>query len=96
MIVRIMKTLVLALVLLLAVSSFALDCNRCVPTKPGGTCTVTTETCPPEKDACAATKFLTPPYAYYQKCMRMSDCEMLQTNGYINIKCCQKDLCNVF
>ncbi|XP_031418708.1 CD59 glycoprotein [Clupea harengus] len=92
-----MKTLILAVVLLLAVTSgFALDCNRCVPLKPGGTCTVTTETCPPEKDACAAAKFLSAPFSHFQKCISMSDCQMLQTNSYINIKCCQKDLCNVF
>ncbi|KAL2082548.1 hypothetical protein ACEWY4_022366 [Coilia grayii] len=92
-----MKAFILCVVVLLAVSSgFALDCIRCVPPKAGETCTASTETCPPEKDACAAAKFLRSPYGYYQKCMSMSDCKMLQTNSYINMNCCQKDLCNVF
>lgn len=37
-----------------------------------------------------------PKVAQYQKCMRMSDCEMLKTNSYIDIKCCSGDLCNTF
>jgi len=32
----------------------------------------------------------------YQKCMAMSDCEMLKMNSDINIKCCADDLCNTF
>ncbi|XP_063063639.1 CD59 glycoprotein [Engraulis encrasicolus] len=92
-----MKALIFCMVVLLAVSSgFALDCIHCVPKKAGESCTETTATCPPEKDACAAARFLRPPHGYYQKCMKMSDCKMLQTNSYININCCQNDLCNVF
>lgn len=37
-----------------------------------------------------------PQDAQYQKCMKMSDCEMLKMNSYINIKCCSDDLCNTF
>lgn len=59
-------------------------------------CALSLESCKPEKDACAAAKFLREPYAQYQKCMKMSDCEMLKMNSYINIKCCSDDLCNTF
>lgn len=37
-----------------------------------------------------------PQDAQYQKCMKMSDCEMLKMNSYIDIKCCSGDLCNTF
>lgn len=42
-------------------SGEALDCIRCVSRKAGGACERSVETCKPEKDACAAAKFLTPP-----------------------------------
>ena len=32
----------------------------------------------------------------YQKCMAMSDCEMLKMNAYIDMKCCDTDMCNTF
>ncbi|KAG7277136.1 hypothetical protein CRUP_022599 [Coryphaenoides rupestris] len=32
----------------------------------------------------------------FQKCMTMSDCNMLKMNSYISIKCCADDLCNTF
>ncbi|XP_051989371.1 CD59B glycoprotein [Xyrauchen texanus] len=92
-----MKVLILAIALVLVVTgSMALDCNYCVPAKAGGACEVTAVTCPPEKGACAAAKFRRHPYGHYQKCMAMSDCEMVKQNAYINIKCCQKDFCNTF
>ncbi|XP_036412434.1 CD59 glycoprotein [Colossoma macropomum] len=92
-----MKVLVFAVVLVLAVSSgLALDCLHCVPAKAGGACEVTKVTCPAEKDACAAAKFLRAPYGHYQKCLAMSDCEMLKQNAYLRIKCCQEDACNTF
>ncbi|XP_042568309.1 neurotoxin 3FTx-RI-like [Cyprinus carpio] len=92
-----MKFLVLAVVLMLVVTGgSALDCLHCVPAKAGGACEITTETCPSDKDACAAAKFRRSPYGHYQKCMSMSGCEMVKQNAYINIKCCQKDFCNTF
>ncbi|XP_050951092.1 CD59 glycoprotein [Labeo rohita] len=92
-----MKLLILAVVLVLVVTGgSALDCLHCVPEKAGGACKITTVTCPPDKDACAAAKFRRSPYGHYQKCMSMSGCEMVKQNAYINIKCCQKDFCNTF
>lgn len=40
--------------------------------------------------------FVPPKDGQYQKCMKMSDCEMLKMNSYIDIKCCSDDLCNSF
>ncbi|XP_062843501.1 CD59 glycoprotein [Trichomycterus rosablanca] len=92
-----MKLFVFAVILVLMVANgLALDCYQCVPKKAGGACEVTTVTCPANKDGCAAAKFLQPPYGHYQKCMAMSDCQTLKLNAYINIKCCQEDLCNTF
>ncbi|KAM9321999.1 uncharacterized protein ly97.3 [Pholidichthys leucotaenia] len=92
-----MKFLVLALtVALLLTAGEALDCHRCVPKTPGGTCELTVETCKPEKDGCAAAQFLREPRAHYQKCMALSDCEMLKMNAYINLTCCSDDMCNTF
>ncbi|KAF4117810.1 hypothetical protein G5714_002363 [Onychostoma macrolepis] len=94
---RMMKFVILAVVLVLVVTGgSALDCLHCVPEKAGGACEITTVTCPPDKDACAAAKFRRSPYGHYQKCMSMSGCEMVKQNAFINIKCCQKDFCNTF
>uniref|UniRef100_A0A3P8WMZ2 UPAR/Ly6 domain-containing protein n=1 Tax=Cynoglossus semilaevis TaxID=244447 RepID=A0A3P8WMZ2_CYNSE len=94
---RTMKLLVLALsITLLFTAGEALDCIRCVSRKAGGACERSVETCKPEKDACAAAKFLTPPNAQYQKCMTLADCEMLKTNAFIDITCCTEDMCNTF
>ncbi|KAM3866265.1 uncharacterized protein ly97.3 [Diretmus argenteus] len=90
-----MKLLVLALaVVLVCTHGEALSCHRCVPKTPGGSCELSVETCKPEKDGCAATKFLRAPYSKYQKCMALSDCEMLKMNAYIDIQCCNDDMCN--
>jgi len=92
-----MKLFLLALALaLLFTAGEALDCHRCVPKKAGGTCELSVETCKAGKDGCAAAKFLLAPFGQYQKCMAMSDCEMLKMNSYINIKCCTGDMCNEF
>uniref|UniRef100_A0A8D3AQA7 UPAR/Ly6 domain-containing protein n=2 Tax=Scophthalmus maximus TaxID=52904 RepID=A0A8D3AQA7_SCOMX len=92
-----MKLLVLALtVALLFTAGEALDCHRCVPKKAGGTCETTVETCRPEKDGCAAARFLRAPHGHYQKCMALSDCETLKMNAFINMKCCGDDMCNTF
>uniref|UniRef100_A0A8C7T7P7 Uncharacterized protein n=1 Tax=Oncorhynchus mykiss TaxID=8022 RepID=A0A8C7T7P7_ONCMY len=66
----------------------ALVCLRCVPAKAGGDCKVTVETCPPEKDGCAAANFFRAPFGHFQRCMDMSGCEQFQTNADINMKCC--------
>ncbi|XP_068197494.1 CD59 glycoprotein [Antennarius striatus] len=87
--------LVLAVALLFTVGE-ALNCHRCVPKEAGGSCELSVETCKPEKDICAAVRFLRPPNGQYQKCMTMSDCEMMKTNAYIKLKCCSKDMCNTF
>nr|XP_019962144.1 PREDICTED: CD59B glycoprotein-like [Paralichthys olivaceus] len=90
-----MKLLVLALsITLLFTAGEALNCHRCVPRMARGTCELTVETCAPEKDGCAAAKFLKAPHGHYQKCMALSDCEMLKMNAYIDIKCCGDDMCN--
>uniref|UniRef100_A0A3B5A1C0 UPAR/Ly6 domain-containing protein n=1 Tax=Stegastes partitus TaxID=144197 RepID=A0A3B5A1C0_9TELE len=94
---RTMKLLVLALtVALLFTAGEALSCHRCVPKKAGGDCELSMETCKPGKDGCAAATFLREPHGYYQKCMALEDCEMLKMNAYINIKCCNEDMCNTF
>uniref|UniRef100_A0A672YVN6 UPAR/Ly6 domain-containing protein n=1 Tax=Sphaeramia orbicularis TaxID=375764 RepID=A0A672YVN6_9TELE len=72
----------------------ALQCHRCVSRVAGGACELSLETCPPDKDACAAAKFLRHPCEF--KCMRQTDCEMLKRNAYIDIKCCGDDMCNTF
>ncbi|XP_029930950.1 CD59 glycoprotein [Myripristis murdjan] len=92
-----MKLLVLALAAaLLFTTGEALDCHRCVSKKAGGSCELTVETCRPEKDACAAAQFSSAPYGQFQKCMALSDCQALQANAYIDIKCCSEDMCNTF
>ncbi|XP_037314942.1 CD59B glycoprotein isoform X2 [Pungitius pungitius] len=92
-----MKFLVLALAVgLLFTAGEALDCHRCVSRRAGGTCELSVETCKPGKDACAAASFLKPPHGEFQKCMALSDCEMLQMNSYISIKCCTEDMCNTY
>ncbi|XP_028283690.1 CD59 glycoprotein [Parambassis ranga] len=90
-----MKLLVLALTIaLLFTAGEALNCHRCVPRRAGEDCELTVETCKPKKNGCAAAAFLREPYGHYQKCMALSDCEMLKLNAYINIKCCNEDMCN--
>ncbi|TKS79529.1 hypothetical protein D9C73_014241 [Collichthys lucidus] len=92
-----MKLLVLALsVALLFTAGETLRCHRCVSQKAGGECELTEETCKPEKNGCAAAKFLRAPFGQYQKCMALSDCQMLKMNNYVDIKCCSDDLCNTF
>ncbi|XP_068594339.1 lymphocyte antigen 6H [Cebidichthys violaceus] len=92
-----MKLLILALTAaLLFTAGEALNCHRCVSKKAGGTCELTVETCNPEKDACAAVRFLRAPHGQKQKCMALSDCEMLKMNAYIDVNCCTEDMCNSF
>ncbi|XP_073347418.1 uncharacterized protein ly97.3 [Pagrus major] len=94
---RTMKFLVLALaVALLFTAGNALECHRCVSKKAGGTCELTVETCSPEKDGCAAARFLRAPHGQYQKCMALDSCEMLKMNAYIDMKCCGDNMCNTF
>ncbi|XP_036375270.1 neurotoxin 3FTx-RI-like [Megalops cyprinoides] len=91
-----MKILVVSLALLLVLAcGDALKCNYCVSKKPGGTCTTSVETCENGKDACARAAFLNPPYSSFRRCIKMTDCLMLKTNSYIDIDCCNTDLCNV-
>ncbi|KAM9791805.1 uncharacterized protein ACBT44_019798 [Syngnathus typhle] len=92
-----MKSLALALsIMLLLAAGEALICHRCVPKQAGENCELTEEACKPGKDSCAAAKFQTLPFGQYQKCMALSDCQMLQRNSFIQIKCCGSDLCNTF
>ncbi|KAM3605434.1 uncharacterized protein V6R79_025662 [Siganus canaliculatus] len=91
------KLLVLALAIaLLFTAGEALNCHRCIPKTAGGTCELSVETCKPGKDACAAARFLKAPYGRYQKCMALTDCEMLKMNAFINMKCCTNAMCNTF
>ncbi|XP_077580701.1 uncharacterized protein ly97.3 [Stigmatopora nigra] len=90
-----MKLLALALsVVLLFSAGEALTCHRCTPAAAGEECHITMETCPPGKDACAYAEFLRAPHGRYQKCMSKIDCEMLKLNAFINMKCCDTDMCN--
>ncbi|CAL8369662.1 unnamed protein product [Boreogadus saida] len=94
---RTMKFLVLSLALALVLTTgSALNCHRCVSRRAGESCDLVVESCRPEKDACAAAKFLSAPHGQYQKCMAMSDCEMLKMNSYIDMKCCADNMCNTF
>ncbi|KAM9789434.1 CD59 glycoprotein [Neosynchiropus ocellatus] len=92
-----MKLLVLTVtVALLFAAGEALTCYRCIPKQAGLPCELSEETCKPGKDACASAKFLSSPFGQYQKCMAMSDCNMLRMNSFIDMKCCAEDLCNTF
>ncbi|XP_077372749.1 uncharacterized protein ly97.3 isoform X1 [Festucalex cinctus] len=92
-----MKLLLLALsVTLLFIAGEALKCRHCVPRAPGEDCELTVETCNPEKDGCAAAKFRLYPHGRYQKCMALSDCKLLELNNFIEMKCCNDDMCNTF
>ncbi|CAL8346576.1 unnamed protein product [Merluccius merluccius] len=74
----------------------SLNCHRCVSRHAGESCDLIMESCKPGKDACAAANFTRAPFGQYQKCMAMSDCEMLKMNSYIEMKCCDSDMCNTF
>ncbi|XP_041659875.1 CD59 glycoprotein-like [Cheilinus undulatus] len=90
-----MKLLILALsVALLFTAGEALNCLRCDPKNPWEACEQTVETCPPGKDACAAVVFISEPNIQYQECMKMTDCEMLKSNTFMDINCCTTDMCN--
>ncbi|KAK0155140.1 hypothetical protein N1851_002538 [Merluccius polli] len=94
---RTMKFLVLSLALALVFTTgSSLNCHRCVSRHAGQSCDLIMESCKPGKDACAAAKFTRAPFGQYQKCMAMSDCEMLKRNSYIEMKCCDGDMCNTF
>uniref|UniRef100_A0A3P9P2E3 CD59B glycoprotein-like n=2 Tax=Poecilia reticulata TaxID=8081 RepID=A0A3P9P2E3_POERE len=94
---RKMKLLILALALvLLFTAGGALDCHRCVPSRAGGTCHTSVETCERNKNACIAARFLRQPFGHFQRCIAYSDCKMLAANAYIDVKCCTKDMCNTF
>ncbi|KAI1902188.1 hypothetical protein AGOR_G00042120 [Albula goreensis] len=70
------------------------ECNHCVPPRPGGSCITTEEECGYNKDACISAKFLTKPFSHFRRCIKMTDCELLQLNGFINTHCCNTDNCN--
>ncbi|XP_051557737.1 CD59B glycoprotein-like [Myxocyprinus asiaticus] len=90
-----MKVLLLALVLALVLADgSALKCHRCVPSTPGGRCSITQETCGYKQDACVSARFTVSPFSYFRRCIAMSDCMILQSSPYIKTKCCQTDLCN--
>ncbi|XP_043989548.1 CD59 glycoprotein [Gambusia affinis] len=90
-----MKLLILALALiLLFTAGRALDCHRCVPSRAGGTCQTSVETCTLNKNACITAKFLRHPFGHFRRCIAYSDCKMLEANAYIDVKCCTKDMCN--
>ncbi|XP_036412625.1 phospholipase A2 inhibitor and Ly6/PLAUR domain-containing protein-like [Colossoma macropomum] len=89
-----MKTLLVALLLaMLLMSGSALKCNRCVP-RPGGRCTTTTETCSFNQDACVSGMFTRFPFTYFKRCIKLSECLIMQRTSYINARCCQSDRCN--
>ncbi|KAL4656996.1 cytotoxin 10-like [Arapaima gigas] len=87
-----MKASMLALTLLLALAcGEALKCNRCL----GKGCFKTVETCSSAYDVCASVIFLPPnPINFFQRCMKMSECELLKNMPSINAICCQFDRCN--
>ncbi|KTF97202.1 hypothetical protein cypCar_00018982 [Cyprinus carpio] len=91
---RMMKVLLLVLVVALVLTNgSALKCHNCVPRTSGGRCVTTQETCGYKKDTCVAARFISP-YSYFQRCISMADCKILQFNPNIEAKCCQTDLCN--
>lgn len=53
-------------ILLLFFSGETLNCHRCVPQRAGGECELTEETCKPEKNGCAAARFLRKPCEFFQ------------------------------
>uniref|UniRef100_H3BX97 CD59 glycoprotein-like n=1 Tax=Tetraodon nigroviridis TaxID=99883 RepID=H3BX97_TETNG len=94
---NVMKFWVLALAAALLFSAGeSLNCHRCVSKVPGGECELSVETCKPDKNGCAAARFLRSPFAQFQKCMSLESCNLLKLNAYINVKCCGDDMCNTF
>ncbi|TWW73723.1 uncharacterized protein ly97.3 [Takifugu flavidus] len=92
-----MKFLVLALaVALLFSAGECLSCHRCISKVAGGPCELSVENCKPDKNGCAAVRFLREPFAQFQKCMSLESCELLKLNAYINAKCCGDEMCNTF
>uniref|UniRef100_A0A4W4H4I1 Snake toxin/toxin-like domain-containing protein n=2 Tax=Electrophorus electricus TaxID=8005 RepID=A0A4W4H4I1_ELEEL len=89
----IMRTMFVVLALaLLVMGGSALQCNHCVPLIPGGKCPDTIETCGSAKDTCVT--FNLANILVYKKCIKMSDCLLLQGLPLVNVVCCQTDLCN--
>ncbi|XP_026883393.1 secreted Ly-6/uPAR-related protein 1-like [Electrophorus electricus] len=90
-----MRTMFVVLALaLLVMGGSALKCNNCVPLTAGGKCRNTIETCGYNKDACVTAMFTTYPFNYFKRCIKLSDCLLLQGSPGINAVCCQRDLCN--
>ncbi|XP_056301601.1 CD59 glycoprotein [Danio aesculapii] len=90
-----MKVLLLALVLALVFANgSSLVCNRCVPSRPGGSCVTTKETCGYKQDTCVSARFTIQPYSYFRRCISMADCIILQSSPHMSARCCQTDRCN--
>ncbi|XP_069044296.1 CD59 glycoprotein-like [Lepisosteus oculatus] len=90
-----MKSQVFLAVVLLALScGEALRCNNCVAVGRYGSCTTKVETCGYQQDTCITAVFNYPLYGHFRRCIRASDCFMLQSSSYVNARCCTTDLCN--
>lgn len=90
-----MKTFALAVILLMIfISSEALQCNRCVPIKAGGVCINQVETCQRNVEVCASIIFTFPKYSYLKRCMRGTDAFALKSVPNIKVYTCSTDRCN--
>ncbi|XP_039620971.1 CD59 glycoprotein-like [Polypterus senegalus] len=92
-----MKTVVLALALALVLAyGDCLKCHYCVVTSKFGSCRPTVQTCGYKEDACVNMVFLPPGYGYARRCIKSSDCFILENGAPNSIKarCCYTDLCN--
>ncbi|KAL1021842.1 hypothetical protein UPYG_G00018760 [Umbra pygmaea] len=88
-----MKAVCFSLILLLLTCSFGegLKCNQCISKG----CTTTVQTCPINMDTCVTAMFLPPgPVSYFKRCIKKSDCMILQASPYISAQCCYTDRCN--
>ncbi|XP_041638064.1 weak neurotoxin WNTX33-like [Cheilinus undulatus] len=92
-----MKTIQLAVTLLIVCigCAEALRCNRCVPARPGGSCTTSVEECGWGEDVCISAFISTPrTYSHFRRCSKRGDAMIMDVNPHITVRMCETDLCN--
>ncbi|XP_066579339.1 three-finger protein 5 [Amia ocellicauda] len=70
-----------------------LKCNRCIATG-SGSCSNTVQTCGYNEDACIRAIWTISPYGHFRRCIKKSDCLMLQGLNGLTAYCCYSDRCN--
>ncbi|XP_059181304.1 CD59 glycoprotein-like [Centropristis striata] len=88
-----MKTVILALLVLLVVSQG--EALRCYCGGTSKRCSSRVETCSGSNPVCASITLTAGPIvSYFQSCYRESDCRSLLRQSYASGRCCKSDLCN--